>query len=234
MYSEDFKKLLLWKMTHFWGNHYRHIDKNTDICTISKEDLKAQTWHEYTYTVLFKGVFLYFYLRNESDKDFNSSVVKSSLGRISNLQFPPECHESRKQEREKQKGTQSKKQIGKERQGERQRKKEIRVCLQNSTNGCQGRGSCARPCFHSDPNVLSVQWRQLGALHCGRADMSHTCQCPADSTEDMPVSIHSTYVTPRRDTGTPGVWTKETRCPKLGGWWPRTVWPLLMEERLWD
>lgn len=53
--------------------------------------------------------------------DFNSSVVKSSLGRISNLQFPPECHKSGKQETEKQTGTKSRKQIGKERQEERNR-----------------------------------------------------------------------------------------------------------------
>lgn len=47
--------------------------------------------------------------------------------------------------------------MGKERQAEIKRLKEIRVCLENTSNGCQGRGRCARPCFHGDPNVLSVQ-----------------------------------------------------------------------------
>lgn len=40
---------------------------------------------------------------------------------------------------------------------------------------------------------------------CGRADMIHTCQWPADRTEHTPVSIHSNSVTPSRDTGRPCV-----------------------------
>lgn len=112
-------------------------------------------------------------------------------------------------ERWRDEGTKSRKQIGEERQVK------TRVRLQNATNAFQGRGSCAHPCFHSDPNVISVQWRQSGALRCGRAVMSHTCQCPADRTEHTAVSIHSTCVTPAWDTGSPVAWAKEARHPVM-------------------
>lgn len=203
MYLEDLKKLLLWLLTHQWG---KQTHKHTHLHSTQRELLDPDcAWiHPWSVHGCIPVSFIspmrmtQTLTAHEYKAPWIESQTSSSLLSIISHVNKRQRNKQTKRETARQRKKDMKKKT--DRETERKRSE-----FENITNGCQGRGSCTRPCFHGNPNVLSVQWRQSGALRCGRADMSHTCQCPADSTEHTPMSIHSTSVTPGRDTGSP-VW----------------------------